>query len=100
MRLLPYRRFNIETRLAPAQVQARLRDAIAVKLTCGFAAGSVFLSAAVRSVANGQLDPVVLPALGVLAFLTAMTLGGFVMEVNQSFRELVQWVDASDADLR
>lgn len=36
MRLLPFRRFTMETPLAPEQVQARLRNAIAVRWTFGF----------------------------------------------------------------
>ena len=36
MRLLPYRRFTIETPLTPADVRARLRDAIAEKWTFGW----------------------------------------------------------------
>jgi hypothetical protein len=36
MRPFPLCRFIIETRLAPHQVQARLRNAIAVKWTFGF----------------------------------------------------------------
>jgi hypothetical protein len=164
MRLLPYRRFTIETPLTPAEVRARLRDAIAEKWTFGwtqpeqplvgdfdgtafnvtryirgrnsfrprvrgtiestgsgtrltgtmqldtlvmvfigaftFAAGSAFLSAAVRSVAGRQIDPILLPAAGVLALLIAMTMGGFVIEVRRTVEELVRVVDASHTDLR
>ena len=164
MRLLPYRRFTIETPLAPAEVRQRLRVAIAEKWTFGwtqpdqplvgdfdgttfdisryvrgrnsfgprvrgtleaagkgtrlsgtmqleaiiivfmgvfvFVAGSVFLSGAARSVANRRLEPFVLPAAGVLAFLLAMTMGGFAAEVRRTFHELVRLVDASHTDLR
>ena len=164
MRVLPYRRFTIETSLGPDEVRERLREAIAAQWTRGFtqpaqplvgdfdgtsfditryirgrnsfkprirgtvepagsgtrlsgtmrlhaivivfigafvfAAGSVFLAGAARSVARDQLDPMVLPAMGVLAFLTVMTLGGFAIEVHGAFRDLIRVVDASHSDLR
>ena len=164
MRLLPYRRFIIETPHAPEQVRARLKGAIAARWTFGFskpeqplvgdfdgtsfdvtryvrernsfrprirgriepagsgtrlsgtlqlhdlvvvfigcfmlAAGSVFLSGAARSVSSRHVDPMMLGGLGVLAFLTAMTLGGFFMEVKRSIDDLSQVVDASVAEVR
>lgn len=164
MRVLPYRRFTIDSPLAPAQVQARLRGAIAQKWTFGFTqpdqplvgdfdgrsfnvtryvrsrnsfrpqvrgtieplgtgtrlvgkmqlhelaivfigffafvAGSVFLSGAARSIASRQLEPAMLVALGVIAFLTAMTFGGFAMEVRSSLDDLAKVVDASHAEMR
>jgi uncharacterized membrane protein len=65
-----------------------------------FAAGTMFLSGAARSAASRQLERVMLVGLGVLVFLTAMTLVGFAMEVHRSFDELTGLVDVSRADLQ
>jgi hypothetical protein len=58
-----------------------------------FGAGAVFLWAAARSVENRQLEPALLPALGVLLFLLSLTFGAFAVEARRSLRVLIALVE-------
>lgn len=163
MKLLPHRRFTLETRLSPSEVVARLRGAVEPPKTFAFSrperplighvdgaafdvirairgrnsfiprvrgtiepagggtritgtmrihelvivfigafflmAGSVFIRMAVDDLRTGRLDPPTLIPLGVLVFLTAMTLIGFVPETHRTLAELRRVVDASSGEM-
>jgi len=164
MKLLPHRRFTIETKLAPSEVIARLRDAIEPPKTFTFSrperplighvdgaafdvirairgrnsflprvrgvvepagrgtrltgtmrlheftlvfigafflmAGSVFIRMVIDDLRSGRPELPTLIPLGVLTFLTAMTLIGFVPETHRTLAELRQVVDGSHGEMR
>ena len=163
MRVLPYRQFTIETRLAAGVVCVRLSDATEESRAFGAStprlplvgtvrgssfdvmrnvagrnsfrpcirgtveatptgarltgtmrlhglmvaflgvymvgASLVLVWAAARSVTSGHLEPAVLVALGVLAFVMVLTSGAFAVEVRRSGNELTKLLDGSRMDI-
>lgn len=62
--------------------------------------GSVFVTMAISDLRSGRLTVPTLVAFGVLTFLTAITLIGFVPETHRTLATLREVVDASHGELR
>jgi hypothetical protein len=63
-------------------------------------AGTAAVSMGVQDLTSGQLRRETLIPLGVLAFLVAMTLIGFIPETRRALEKLGASIEASHAELR